>query len=151
MDDQRELLRHFIATLSYRLKRAAAGAPDSFGEFKQGEARTPVEILHHINDLMRFSNGRFRAQATQMIAKGNWADELSVFAQQLNDLDHALLELPLKGVLNGKPMTLEHLFQGPLCDAMTHVGQIALLRRLAGSPVATENFVRAEIRPGKFI
>lgn len=149
MDDQRELIRHFIATLNYRLKRAAAGAPENFGEFKQGEARTPTEILHHINDMMRFANGRFRAQATQMIAKGNWADELKIFAQQLGDLDHALLELPLKGVVNGRPMTLEQLFHGPLCDCMTHVGQLALLRRLAGSPVTAENFVRAEIRAGK--
>ncbi|MCC6150398.1 MAG: hypothetical protein IT461_09135 [Planctomycetes bacterium] len=150
MDDQRELIRHFIATLSYRLTKAAAGAPENFGAFKQGEARAPVEVLHHINDMLRFANGRFRAQATQIIAKGTWVDELNVFKQQLCDLDHALLELPLKGVLNGKPMTLEHLFQGPLCDCMTHVGQIALLRRLAGSPVATENYVRAEIRPGRF-
>ncbi|MBP9890879.1 MAG: hypothetical protein KBG84_03155 [Planctomycetes bacterium] len=150
MDDQRELIRHFIAALSYRLKRAAAGAPENFGEFKQGDGRKPVEILHHINDMLRFSNGRFRAQATQMIAKGNWADELNIFKQQLAELDHALLELPLKGVLNGKPMTLEHLFQGPLCDCMTHVGQVALLRRLAGSPVATENYLRAEIHSGRF-
>ena len=150
MDDQRELIRHFIATLNYRLKRAASGAPENFGEFKQGDVRKPVEILHHINDMLRFSNGRFRAQATQMIAKGTWSDELAIFTQQLNDLDQALLELPLKGVLNGKPMTLEHLFQGPLCDCMTHVGQIALLRRLVGSPMAAENYVRAEIRPDKF-
>jgi len=150
MDDQRELIRHFIATLSYRLKKAAQGAPETFGEFKQGEARKPVEILHHINDMLRFANGRFRAQATQIIAKGTWADELNIFKQQLGDLDNALQELPLKGVLNGKPMSMEQLFQGPLCDCMTHVGQIAFLRRLAGSPVATENYVRAEIRPGRF-
>ncbi|CAG1011955.1 hypothetical protein ANAEL_04307 [Anaerolineales bacterium] len=150
MDDQRELIRHFIAALSYRLKRAAAGAPEDFGEFKQGDGRKPVEILHHINDMLRFANGRFRAQATQMIAKGTWADELNIFKQQLADLDNALLELPLKGVLNGKPMTLEHLIQGPLCDCMTHLGQIALLRRLAGSPVAVENYLRAEIHPGRF-
>lgn len=149
MDDQRELLRHFVATLSYRMKRAAMGAPESFGTFKQGDARTPTEIMHHINDLLRFANGRFRAQATQMIAKGTWADELNIFSQQLGDLDHALLELPLKGVVNGKPMTMEQLLQGPLCDAMTHVGQIALLRRLAGSPVPPENYVRSDIRAGK--
>jgi hypothetical protein len=150
MDDQRDLVRHFIATLNYRLKRAASGAPETFGEFAQGDVRKPVEILHHINDLLRFCNGRFRAQATQIIAKGNWTDELAIFNQQLKDLDSALLELPLKGVLNGKPMSMEQLFQGPLCDAMTHVGQIALLRRLAGSPVAAENYVRADIRPGRF-
>lgn len=151
MDDQRELVRHFVATLDYRLMRAAAGAPETFGEFSAGsDSRKPVEVLHHINDLMRFANGRFRAQATQMIAKGNWADELAIFRQQLNDLDHALLELPLKGVVNGRPMTLEQLLHGPLCDAMTHVGQLALLRRLAGSPVAAENYVRADIRPGRF-
>lgn len=149
MDDQRELLRHFVAALSYRLKRVTAGAPENFGEFKQGEARTPTEILHHINDLLRFANGRFRAQATQMIGRGPWADELKIFSLQASDLDHALLELPLKGVVNGRPMTLEQLLHGPLCDAMTHVGQIALLRRLAGSPLTAENYVRADIRAGR--
>lgn len=150
MDDQRELIRHFLATLNYRLKRAATGAPENFGSFKQCDARTPLEVLHHINDMLRFANGRFRAQATQVIAKGTWPDELNIFKQQLDDLDSALQELPLKGVLNGKPMSMEQLFQGPLCDCMTHVGQLAFLRRLAGSPVAAENYVRAEIRPGRF-
>jgi hypothetical protein len=150
MDDQREMLRHFIATLQYRLKRAAQGAPGAFGEFSAGpEVRKPVELLHHINDMMRFANGRFRAQATQIIAKGSWDEELKIFDLQIGELDHALLELPLKGVVNGKPMTIEQLLQGPLCDAMTHVGQLAMLRRLAGSPVAAENFVRADIRPGR--
>ncbi len=150
MDDERQLLRHLLATLCYRLKRVTVGAPVNFGEFAAGsDVRKPVEILHHINDLLRFANGRFRALATAIIAKGNWEAELKSFAELAAHVDEALVELPLRGVLNGKPITIEHLLQGPFCDAMSHVGQLALLRRLAGAPITTENFVRAEIRAGR--
>ena len=44
-------------------------------------------------------------------------------------------------------MSAERLLQGPFADAMTHAGQLALLRRLAGTPVAPEDFSTAEINP----
>ncbi len=46
-------------------------------------------------------------------------------------------------------MEVERLFQGPIADALTHVGQIAFLRRLAGFPVRGENYARADITIGK--
>jgi len=44
---------------------------------------------------------------------------------------------------------VEKLFQGPVADALTHVGQIAVLRRLAGSPVKGENYFVADIAAGR--
>ncbi len=42
----------------------------------------------------------------------------------------------------------EQFLHGPLADAMTHAGQLAMLRRLAGSPVPSENFIHAGIDAG---
>jgi hypothetical protein len=44
---------------------------------------------------------------------------------------------------------MEPLFQGPIADAFTHVGQLAMLRRLAGSPTRGENFYVADVRVGQ--
>jgi hypothetical protein len=49
-----------------------------------------------------------------------------------------------------KERTEEQLLQGPLADAMTHIGQLAILRRLASSPIPKESFDEAVIRPGDF-
>ena len=66
--------------------------------------------------------------------------EVLRFHRTLEDLaQHLELGTPLQGI------TPEQLLQGPLSDAMTHAGQLAMLRRLAGSPVSPENFVYADI------
>jgi hypothetical protein len=44
---------------------------------------------------------------------------------------------------------IENLFQGPIADALTHTGQLAMLRRFAGSPVRGENFYGAAITVGQ--
>jgi hypothetical protein len=46
-------------------------------------------------------------------------------------------------------MSEERLLQGPFSDAMTHAGQLALLRRLAGAPVPPENFIVANIESNR--
>jgi hypothetical protein len=150
MDDKRDLLRHALATLKYRLKKACDGAPDGFGTFEAGQGvRKPVEILHHINDLLRYMQDRFKGGATRVLQLKDFAAELTEFEANVAALDHAMNEFPLRGIIGGKPATEEILLQGPLIDAMTHVGQIALLRRLAGSPVPAESFTKADIRAGR--
>jgi hypothetical protein len=44
---------------------------------------------------------------------------------------------------------MEKLIQGPLADALTHVGQLAMLRGMAGVPVRPESYPRAEIVVGR--
>jgi hypothetical protein len=71
-----------------------------------------------------------------------FADAIAHFHEMVEDLARHLE--------NGSPMreiTPEVLLQGPFSDAMTHAGQLALLRRLAGSPVPPENFIFATITP----
>lgn len=143
-DTKREMLRHTVATLAYRGAKAVCAADDSFAFFKASETtRTPAQILAHIGDLLDWALS---------IAKGNetwnnseplpWNKEIDRFHAALKSFDDYLAsESDLAG-------SCERLFQGPVADALTHVGQIAMLRRIAGEPMKGENYSRAKIAAG---
>ena len=143
MDEKRELLRHALATLAYRATRALEGAPDHFAGF-DGAGRLPVQILTHMGDLFDWALsaaiGQERWHATQPRA---WAEEKQRFFESLQTFDAFLA--------TGGPLhaPVERLLQGPVADALTHVGQLAMLRRLAGSPTPGENFYVADIAAGQ--
>lgn len=140
----REFLRHTLATLAYRGGKAVRGAPSGFAAFQAGEGtRTPVQILAHIGNLLdwacELAEGRKNWQESAPLA---WEAEVARFFRALARFDARLTSAePL-----GSPV--EKLFQGPVADALTHVGQIALLRRLFGAPVKGENYFKAEIAAG---
>ncbi|HYM10829.1 MAG TPA: hypothetical protein VEU62_08850 [Bryobacterales bacterium] len=145
MDAKRELLRHTVATLAYRGGKAVRGAPAGFAGFRAGEkTRTPGEILAHIGDLLDWAlglaKGKYEWHDSPPLA---WNQEVARFFAALEAFDACLAsELPLGSAA-------EKLFQGPIADALTHVGQIAMLRRLVGAPVRGENYFRAEIVAGR--
>ncbi|HEY8131823.1 MAG TPA: hypothetical protein VII12_08010 [Thermoanaerobaculia bacterium] len=138
------LLRHIVATLAYRGGKVLRGAPPSFADFRAGDTtRTPVQILAHIGDLLEWSCVLARGEKNWTeTPPQSWDREVERFFDALQRLDKQLAELPLR-------CEAERLFQGPIADAFTHVGQIAILRRLAGVPVRGENFFRAEIEAGR--
>ncbi len=144
-DTKREMLRHCVATLAYRGGKAVRGAPEGFAEFGAGAGlRTPVRILAHVGDLLDWglsmARGEQRWQDSEPLA---WDEEVARFFKGLAALDAYLAsDAPLGA-------TAEGLFQGPVADALTHVGQLALLRRMAGAPVRGENYYRAEIVSGR--
>ena len=143
MDEKREMLRHTLATVAYRAARALEGAPDHFAGFA-GAGRLPVQILAHMGDLfdwaLSMAIGEERWQTAQPRA---WAKEQQRFFQSLQAFDSFLAsDAPLRA-------PAERLFQGPVADALTHVGQLAMLRRLSGSPIHGENFFVAEIKAGQ--
>jgi hypothetical protein len=142
---RRELLRHALATLAYRGGKAVRGAPDSFAAFHlAATSRTPVQILAHIGDLLDWALSLARGkEAWKDEAPLAWPDEVSRFYDGLARLDAELAGSDPKGA------TIEQLLQGPIADALTHVGQIAQLRRLAGAPIRGENYLRAEIAAGR--
>jgi hypothetical protein len=142
---RRELLRHALATLAYRGGKAVRGAPDSFGAFHlAATSRTPVQILAHIGDLLDWALSLARGQeAWRTSPPLAWQDEVSRFYDGLARLDAQLAANELVKV------SVEQLLQGPIADALTHVGQLTLLRRLAGSPVRGENYLRADIAAGR--
>jgi len=143
--DARTLLRHTLATVAYRGGKAVRGAPTDFAEFKVGDSsRTPGQILAHIGDLydwaLTMANGPQRWNNSTPLA---WNDECARFFSTLQRLDERLAsDTPLA-------CTVEQLFQGPVADSLAHIGQIAMLRRLAGVPVRAENYAKADIAIGR--
>jgi len=143
MDEKRELLRHTLAILAYRTTRALDGAPDHFAGFA-GTGRMPIQILAHMGDLFDWALsaaiGQERWHVSQPLA---WADEQHRFFQSLQAFDSFLAsDTPLH-------VPVEQLLQGPVTDALTHAGQLAMMRRLSGSPIRGENFVVADIQVGR--
>ena len=143
MDEKRELLRHTLATLAYRAARALEGAPKGFADF-DGVGRRPVEILAHMGDLFDWALSAVEGQERWHVAKPlPWAEEQARFFAALGAFDDYLA--------SGEPVRapIEGLVQGPVADALTHVGQLAMMRRLAGSPVRGENFFVAAVAVGQ--
>jgi len=143
MDEKRELLRHTVATVAYRAARALVGAPDDFADF-DGAGRQPVRILAHMGDLFEWALST--VQGTERWNNSTplpWNAEKERFFSTLQAFDGYLA--------SDKPLHAyaESLFQGPIADALTHVGQLAMLRRLAHSPTRGENFFVANITSGQ--
>jgi hypothetical protein len=145
MDDKRALLRHTISTVAYRGGKAVRGAPPSFAKFSTGEPpKTPEQILAHIGDL--FDWALSIAQGAQKWNNSTplpWEDEVARFFDTVKRFDDYLAsDAPLAS-------TPERLFQGAIADSLTHIGQLAMLRRLAGCPIKAENFYQADIAAGR--
>ena len=141
-NSKREVLRHLVATVAYRGGLAVTDAPESFAAFRADETtRTPGEILAHIGDLL---------EGSLQVVKGNmvyleseplpWKEEITRFFAAVKDFDSYLAsDSPLA-------CPVEKLVQGPIGDALTHVGQIVMLRRMSGNPIRPESYLTAEIR-----
>jgi hypothetical protein len=144
-DSNRQLLRHTLATLAYRAGKTLRDAPESFATFSTGEkGRTPAQILAHMGDLfdwaLSIAQGK---QAWRDSEPLPWPEEVKRFFKTLEVFDSYLAsDAPLAA-------SSEKLFQGPVADALTHTGQIAMLRRMAGCPMRGENYYRAEIVAGR--
>jgi hypothetical protein len=145
MDPNRQFLRHIVATLAYRGGKTLRGAPEGFAAFRVREGtRTPAQILTHIGDLLDWATALARGREEWHNSTPlEWPQEAERFFAALKTLDDYLAsDAPLNTPVEG-------LFQGPLADALTHTGQLAMLRRLAGAPVKGENYFGAEIVPGR--
>jgi hypothetical protein len=144
-DTKREMLRHTVATLAYRGAKAVRGASDSFASFGAPETkRTPARILAHIGDLLDWALSIAKgAEAWHDSAPLPWNQEVERFHRALESFDNYLAS---DAELSG---SCERLFQGPIADALTHVGQIAMLRRMAEEPIKGENYSRAKIAAGR--
>jgi len=141
----RDLLRHCLATIAYRAGKALRDVPESFAKFQPPEkARTPEQILAHMGDLqdwaLAMASGNPGWKESQPLP---WAQEVERFFGALKRFDDFLAS---EAQLAASP---ERLFQGPLADTLNHVGQIAMLRRLAGFPVKGENYFKADIAAGR--
>src|SRR5262245_62039467 len=145
MHTSSSVLRHLVGTLAYRAAKAVRDVPADFALASFGPAtRRPVLIVAHLADLMSWAitmtqnDVKWKADGTD-----DWDKEVKRFFAGLFILDRMLEERTLDDTV------VEQLIQGPLSDALTHVGQLAILRGLAGDPLKPESFARAEIVKGR--
>jgi hypothetical protein len=138
------LLRHFLAAIAYRTQKALRGAPESFATFSAGNrTRTPVELLRHMTSLMGYTRTHFLGgmYPVHLDPLPTFKEEIARFHEMVQTVGDLLAsDTPLREI------STTQLLQGPLADTMTHVGQLAMLRRLAASPIPPENFIYADIR-----
>jgi hypothetical protein len=144
-DEKREFLRHTLATLAYRGGKAIRGVPADFATYRlSDESRSASEILAHIGDLLDWA---------LCLAKGEhpWKEKAPLAWEQDVERFHSALQKLDDYLAADEPLgfPLERLFQGPIADALTHVGQIAMLRRVAGAPIRGENYFKAKIQAGR--
>lgn len=143
IDAKRDVLRHLVATVAYRGGIAISDAPGDFAAFRISDGtRTPAEILAHIGDLLEGTLNLLQGNLVYLMSQPlPWDEEVSRLFVAVKSLDSYLAsEAPLA-------CSVEKLIQGPLGDALTHVGQLVMLRRMAGSPVPAESYFEAEIGP----
>jgi hypothetical protein len=140
----RAVLRHLTATLAYRAAKVLRDAPADFPHASVAGGRRPVQILAHMGDLFTWALSLTRGESVWKAGGGdNWEVERRRFFDGLAALDGELARADLPA------NAAEQLIQGPLADALTHVGQLAMLRGLAGAPVRPESYARAEIVAGR--
>lgn len=145
MSDARDVIRHYLAALAFRFQVAVRDAPSGFGDFNAGQGvMSPRALVHHIAHLMMMIHHTLTGEKVDELAGLGWKEEIIRFHDWIGKVDRASEEcdLPEDG-------GLEKLIQGPLADAMTHIGQLATLRRLSGSPVPRRHFMKADIQIGR--
>ena len=145
MSEARALLRHAVATVAYRGGKALRDAPPGFGAFQAGESiRTPLVLVAHIGDLFDWCLSLAKGPGEwRESPPGAWDSEVArVFASIAAFDAYLASDAPLQG-------GVERLLQGPVADALAHVGQLMLLRRMSGAKVKSENYFRADVAAGR--
>ena len=142
--DDRTWLRHIVSTLAYRGGKLLKNAPPEFVQHDTGGGHTPLRILSHIGDVLDWGLSHMRGEPKWGSADlGSWDAQAARFHARLAEIDAYLAgDAPIH-------CELTRFYQGPLADALTHVGQLAMLRRLTGSPVYSENYFVADIVAGR--
>jgi hypothetical protein len=138
------LLRHTLATLSYRLGKVLRDAPEEFASYPEGDTQTAGKIVAHIGDLMEWAltmvNGESKWHDSQPLP---WKEEINRFYVAIAALDTRIAEIGVGSA------SAERLFQGPIADALTHTGQLAMMRRHGGMKMGGENYYVADIATGR--
>jgi hypothetical protein len=141
VNESRRLLQHFLAAIAYRVQKALRDAPADFADFRAGpNVRTPHELVWHMTRVVGFAGTMFHGGEFKPAGEPTFAAEVDRFHATLARLRHDLADSAHEARI-----TDEQFLQGPLADVMTHAGQLALLRRLAGAPVPSEDFIFARI------
>ncbi|GAB3223544.1 hypothetical protein [Spirosoma arcticum] len=143
-DESMTIIRHVLASIAYRLAKAVRGVDAAFYEMESGNGiRKPAEILRHMGQVLSYTNGVLTNMTPINLQPLDGDAELDRFYDLLNQVDEHLAETNVDDELGLK------LIQGPFADVLTHIGQLALLRRAFGDPVPGENFMKAAVQMGR--
>lgn len=148
MKYQTAIIRHLISTISFRTAHALEGAPANFQSFQAGNlTRTPMELVKHINQLVERTIEAHGGQldASEKCENLTWEESINCLFTRLTELDEVVAQA--EGLQT--TLTIQQILQGPLCDILTHIGQLAMLRRLFGHPVESVSFIKADIQTGR--
>ena len=141
MTESRRLLQHFLGALAYRTQKALRGATESFGDFRLSPTtRTPFELVWHMTGVIGYARTFLNGGEFEPPRLPAFADEIARFHDTVAALSRDFGDASLTARISD-----EQFLQGPLSDAMTHAGQLAMLRRLHGTPVPSENFIFASV------
>jgi len=142
-DAERRLLQHYLAAIAYRTQKAIRDAPPEYAVYRAGPGvRTPHQLVRHMSDVLGYAAALLRGERWRASLLPAFEEEVARFHHVLEDLNTAI------ATAGFADLTPARLLQGPLADAMSHAGQLALLRRLSGSPIPPENFIQADVRAG---
>lgn len=131
----KELIQ-LINIIQYRLEKSIRNADEKYFDFKPGkESRSPNEILSHLIDVGNYT--------FSMLDKPYSTNKESTLSTKVNENFLVLKSVLSKEVINDTMS--KRLINGPLSDTLTHIGQLAYLRGLHGSPIGHENYSKADI------
>jgi hypothetical protein len=137
------MLRHFLASIAYHCTKAIRESPPGYPELYLGKGvRTPLEVLNHVSSVLTYAHRFYVHYDNTWIDIRGWEYEVKRFYDTISKLDKSIQTQKLREV------TEDRILQGPFSDAMAHIGQLLMLRRLADSPVPSENFLFADINAG---
>lgn len=140
MGSKREMLRHCLAALAYRTQKALRNAPADFGEFRVApDVRNPRELVKHMTNVLGYARTFFIGGEYRPPSLPTLDEEVERFHEILDSLSSHF------STGEFSTMSPERFLQGPLSDAMSHAGQLAMMRRLYDAPVPPENFIMADI------
>lgn len=143
---EKTLMRHLLATIGFRASKVIREVPEHFPHADLGKGvRTPLELLYHINDVLWMAYTLAQGRERVHLTRRSWTEEVDRFYEMLEKLDALFCER-----FPEDEKTLLTLVQGPLTDAATHIGQLAMISRLAGEPVERVSYVQSEVVIGRF-
>jgi hypothetical protein len=143
--DYRDTTRRLIATLAFRTRHALKNAPTGFEDFEAGmDVRTPHQIIHHMNDCVSMTNDMLSGRKPERLEVMSFMETVETFHEKMSALDKTLADVELPD--DEKCLRI---LQGPLCDAMTHVGQLMMIRRLMGASIPGATYYRSDIKNGQ--
>ncbi len=136
--------RHLLATIAFRFQKTVNGTSQQFAQLSVGQGvRSPLEIVNHMSNVLEYARSKMTDTARITQEMLGWQGEIIRFHELLFTLDEILES---NSIAEDIILTLT---QGPFSDVLTHVGQLAMLRRMNHDPVTPLSYVKANIAIGK--